>query len=61
MLCVGPCHHGMARPRVADGGYGQQVWSVAGNVLNKQLQTSGKGWSSSLEVGQESKDSSIFN
>jgi hypothetical protein len=26
---MGPCHHGMARPRVADGGDGLQIWSVA--------------------------------
>jgi hypothetical protein len=34
---VGPCHHGMGRPRVADGGDGLQIWRVAVNVLNKQL------------------------
>jgi len=26
----------MARPRVADGGDGHQMWRVAANILNKQ-------------------------
>jgi hypothetical protein len=31
---VGPCHHGMARPRIADGGDGLQIiWSAAANML----------------------------
>jgi hypothetical protein len=28
------------------------VWRVAANILNKQLWTADKGWSSSLEVGR---------
>jgi hypothetical protein len=28
-----PCHHGMARPQVAVGGGGLQVWRVAANIL----------------------------
>jgi hypothetical protein len=44
-------HHGMARPQVAIGGDGLQVWRVAANILNKQLRTGDKGWSSSLGVG----------
>jgi hypothetical protein len=31
----GLCHHGMAHPRVADGGGGLQVWKVAENLLSK--------------------------
>jgi hypothetical protein len=31
-----PCHHGMARPQVANGGDALQVWRVAANILNKQ-------------------------
>jgi hypothetical protein len=31
-----PCQHGMARPQVADGGDGLQIWRVAANILNKQ-------------------------
>jgi hypothetical protein len=42
----------MARPRVADGGDGLQIWRVAENILNKQSRTAVKGWSSSLEVGR---------
>jgi hypothetical protein len=33
------CHHGMARPRVADRGYGLQIWRVAANILNRQSRT----------------------
>jgi hypothetical protein len=34
-----PCHvvhHGMARPQVADGEDGLQIWRVAANMLNMQ-------------------------
>jgi hypothetical protein len=43
-----PSHHGMERPRFADGGDGLQLWRVAENILNKQSRTADKGWSSSL-------------
>jgi hypothetical protein len=33
---VGACHHGMARPRVADGGDGLPIWRTAANTWNKQ-------------------------
>jgi hypothetical protein len=46
------CHHGGARPRVADGGDRLQIWRVAANVLSKQSRTAGRGWSSSLGVGR---------
>jgi hypothetical protein len=36
---VGPYHHGMARPRVADGGDGLQILRIAANMLNKHSQT----------------------
>jgi hypothetical protein len=43
------CHHGMARPRVAeDRGDGLQIWRVAANILNKQSRTADSGWSSIL-------------
>jgi hypothetical protein len=42
----------MARPQVADGGEGLQIWRVAVNILNKQSRTADNGWSSSSEVGQ---------
>jgi hypothetical protein len=41
----------MARPQVADGGEGLQIWRVAANILNKQSRTADKGWPSSLGVG----------
>jgi hypothetical protein len=44
-----PCHHGMARPQVADEVL--RVRRVAANVMNKQSRTADKGWSSSLGVG----------
>jgi hypothetical protein len=46
-----PCHRGMARPQVADGGEGLQIWRVAANILNKQSQTADRGCSTSLAVG----------
>jgi hypothetical protein len=53
-----PCHHGMERPLVVDGGDALQVWRVAANILNKQSRTSDKGWSSSLGVGRGAHNSS---
>jgi hypothetical protein len=41
-----PCHHGMARPEVTDGGGDLQIWRVAVNILNN----ADKGRSSSLDV-----------
>jgi hypothetical protein len=38
-----PCHHGMARPQVADGGDGLQIWRVAANILNKQSRQPTRG------------------
>jgi hypothetical protein len=46
-----PCHHGMARPQVADGGDALQLWSEAANILNKHSRTADKGWSSSWGLG----------
>jgi hypothetical protein len=48
---VHPCHHGMARPRVADGGYDSHIWMMAANILNKHWRTADKRWSSSFGVG----------
>jgi hypothetical protein len=45
----------MARPQVADGGDGLQIWRAAANILNKQSPTSDKGWSFSLGVGRVAK------
>jgi len=49
---VDPYHRGMARPQVADGGKGPQIWRVAASILNKQSRIADKGWSSSLGVGR---------
>jgi hypothetical protein len=49
---VGPCHDGMARPQVVDGGDGLQIWRVAVNVLSKKSRRTEKGWSFSLGVGR---------
>jgi hypothetical protein len=53
-----PCHQGMARPQLADGGDSLQFWRVAANMLNKQLWTAEKGWSSSLGDGRGANNSS---
>jgi hypothetical protein len=39
----------MARPQIADGGDGLQIWRVAANI-SKQSRTADTGWSFSLEV-----------
>jgi hypothetical protein len=51
----------MARPQVADGGDGLQIWRVAANILNKQSRTDDKGWSSSLGIGRGANNSSPLN
>jgi hypothetical protein len=33
----------MARPQVANGGDGLQIWRVAANILNKQSRTADRG------------------
>jgi hypothetical protein len=50
----------MARPQVADGGDGLQIWRVAANILNKQSQEIDKGWSSSLGVVRGANNSSPY-
>jgi hypothetical protein len=47
----------MARPQVADGGDGHQIWRVAANILNKQSRTANRGWSSGLGVGRGTNNS----
>jgi hypothetical protein len=51
----------MARPRIADGGDGFNVWRVTTNVLNNQSQTVDKRWSSSLDVEPGANNSSPKN
>jgi hypothetical protein len=53
------CHHSMVCPRVVDAGDGLQIWYIAANILNKQLQTADKWWSSSFEVEQGDNNSSL--
>jgi hypothetical protein len=53
-----PCHHGMARPQIADGGDGLHIWRVAENIFNKQSRTAENGWFSSLGFGRGAKNSS---
>jgi hypothetical protein len=55
------CNNGMARPRVADGGYGLQMWRVARNILTEQSRTADKGPFSSLGVGRGANNSSVYN
>jgi hypothetical protein len=42
----------MAYPQVADGGDGLQIWRIAANIFNKQLQTADRRWSSSWGFGR---------
>jgi hypothetical protein len=37
-----PRHHGMTRPRVADGGDGLHIWRVAAIILNKKSRTANR-------------------
>jgi len=54
---VGPCHHSMERPQVADGGT-PAIWRVDVNILNKQSRTADKGWSTSLGVARGANNAS---
>ena len=58
-LCVvGPCHHGMARPQVAERGMASDM-VVAANIFKKQSWTADKGLSSRLGVGRGANDPSL--
>jgi hypothetical protein len=54
-----PCHHGMARPQVADGGDGLRIWRAAANILYKESRAADKGLSSSLRIGARANNSSL--
>jgi hypothetical protein len=45
---MGPCHHGLTRHQITDGGDGLRMWKAARNILNKQSLTADKGWSPSF-------------
>jgi hypothetical protein len=47
----------MANFQVVDGGDRLQTWKVTADILNKQSWTDGKGWSPSLGIGSEAKNS----
>jgi len=47
---VGPHHHDVAHPWVADGGDSHTMWMVSASILNKQSQTAYKGWFSNLAI-----------
>jgi hypothetical protein len=42
------CHHGIAHLQVADGGETFQMLKVGVTIVNTQLRTADKGWSSSM-------------
>jgi hypothetical protein len=56
---VVPCHHGTARPQVAGGGDGLQIWRVAANILNTQSRIADKGLFLSLGVGRGANSSLV--
>jgi hypothetical protein len=60
---VGPCHRGMARPRVEDGGDGLQICGGgdAANALNKQSRTADKGMILQFGVGRGANNSTPKN
>jgi fructose-bisphosphate aldolase class 1 len=51
----------MARPLVADGGDGPQIWNEAVEVLNKQSGRADKPWSFSLGFGRGANNSVLKN
>jgi len=57
------CHHDMALPQVGDGGDSLHIRRVVANTLNKQLGRTGKGWYSSLGIGDcgSCSDYSVWN
>jgi hypothetical protein len=48
---VGPCHRGMAPPRIANGEDGLQIWRIAANIANKSSWIAEKWWFSSWGGG----------
>jgi hypothetical protein len=54
-----PCHNGMARPKVLDGGDGLQISRVAAYILYKQSRTADKALCSSFGVGRGANNFSV--
>jgi len=50
--------YSMVHPQGADRRESLQIWRVAAKILNEQMQTADKEWSSSFEVGQGANNSS---
>jgi hypothetical protein len=59
LFYMGPCHHDIVCLQGTDRGDGLQIWNAAVNILNKELQTVDREWSSSLGVGQGANNSSL--
>jgi hypothetical protein len=53
------CHHGMARPQVANESDGLQIWRVVANILNKQPRVADEGFASVLGVERGDLNSSL--
>ena len=51
-MLVGPCHHGMARPQVADREERPPIRRVAANKLNKQSRTADEGGPPAWGLGE---------
>jgi len=58
-VLMGPCHHGMARPQVADRGTASDK-DLFKDKLNKQSRIADEGWSSSLGVGRGANNPSLL-
>jgi len=47
---LGPCYNRMECPQATDGEDSHQIWKITVNILNKQSQTTDKGWPRSVVV-----------
>jgi hypothetical protein len=52
---VGPCHNGIAHPRIAGGGDVHQEWRLAVKILNKVRELPARGGPPAWGFGQELK------
>jgi hypothetical protein len=48
----------MVLPQVADGWEAFQIWRITASIVNKQLLSADKGWTSSLGVGHRANNTS---
>jgi hypothetical protein len=56
---VGLFLHGMAHPRVSDGGDDLQIWRITANIANNQSRTADKGVVLGLGVWRGANNSSL--